>query len=383
MRTDFLVFGEPLIEQDEIDELLDSVKNSWLGTGKKVAIFEKDFAAYKKAKHIAAVNSCTAALHLACLALGIKRGDEIITSAMTFCGTVNAIIHAGATPVLADIDSNTLNIAPGQIEKKITKKTKAIIVVHFAGRPCDMDKIMQIARKNNIFVIEDCAHAIESEYNSKPVGTIGDIGCFSFYATKNITTGEGGMVISNNQKIISKVKTLALHGLSHDAWKRFSDEGFKHYFVEEAGFKYNMTDLQASFGIHQLKRIDKYWERRKEIWNFYNKELKDLPITLPFAEVKKCKHSYHLYTIRIDKSKCGLSRDEFLQRMHKMNIGCGVHYLSIPAHPYYKKTYHLKESDFPNASIYGRETVSLPLSPKLTREDVTDVVNTVKKILNH
>jgi len=381
MRNELLVFGQPLIEQDEVDEFLDSVRSCWLGTGKKVALFERDFAAYKKVKFAAAVNSCSAALHLSCLALDIKPGDEVITTAMTFCATVNAIIHAGATPVLADINPFTLNIDPAAIEKKITPRTKAIIVVHFAGRPCEMDAINAIAKKHRLFIIEDCAHAIESEYKSTPCGTMGDIGCFSFYSTKNITTGEGGMVISNNEKLISKIKNLALHGLSADAWSRFSDEGYKHYFVQEAGFKYNMTDLQAAFGIHQLKRIEDYWERRRKIWNFYNSELKGLPIALPYEDDADCKNAYHLYTIRINKAVCGISRDEFLNSMHRLNIGCGVHYHAIPSHPYYQRTYNFKEADFPEAVKYGHETVSIPISPKLTEQDTRDVVDAIKEIL--
>jgi len=381
MRNELLVFGQPLIEQEEVDEFLESVRSCWLGTGKKVALFERDFAAYKKVKFAAAVNSCSAALHLSCLALDIKPGDEVITTAMTFCATVNAIIHAGATPVLADVNPLTLNIDPAAIEKKITPRTKAIIVVHFAGRPCEMDAITAIAKKHRLFIIEDCAHAIESEYRSKPCGTMGDIGCFSFYSNKNITTGEGGMVISNNEKLISKIKTLALHGLSADAWNRFSDEGYKHYFVQEAGFKYNMMDLQAAFGIHQLKRIEDYWERRKKTWDFYNSELKGLPITLPVEDDPNIKNAYHLFTIRIDQPVCGLTRDEFLNKMHRMNIGCGVHYQAIPSHPYYQKAFGFKESDFPAAVKYGRETVSIPISPKLTEQDTRDVVDAIKEIL--
>ena len=381
MRKELLVFGQPLIEQDEVDEFLDSVRSCWLGTGKKVALFEQDFAAYKKVKFAAAVNSCSAALHLSCLAVDIKPGDEVITTAMTFCATVNAIIHAGATPVLADVNPLTLNIDPAAIEKKITPRTKAIIVVHFAGRPCEMDAITAIAKKHRLFIIEDCAHAIESAYKSKPCGTMGDIGCFSFYSNKNITTGEGGMVVSNNEKLISRIKTLALHGLSADAWDRFSDEGFKHYFVQEAGFKYNMMDLQAAFGIHQLKRIEAYWERRRKIREFYDAGLKGLPIILPVEDDPDIKNAYHLYTIRIDQAVCGLTRDEFLNKMHRLNIGCGVHYQAIPSHPFYQQAYGFKESDFPAAVKYGRETVSIPISPKLTEQDTRDVVDAVKAIL--
>ncbi len=381
MRKNFLVFGQPLIEQAEIDEFLDSVSKSWLGTGEKVAQFEHNFAVYKKVNYAAAVNSCTAALHLSCLALDIRRGDEIITTAMTFCATVNAIIHAGAVPVLADIKPETLNIDVEEIRKKITPKTKAILVVHFAGRPCNMDAIMQLARQHHLCVIEDCAHAIESEYQQQPVGTIGDLGCFSFYATKNITTGEGGMVISNNEALIARIKTLALHGLTQDAWSRFSDAGYKHYFVVEAGFKYNMMDLQAAFGIHQLKRIELYHEKRQQIWNRYNAAFKSLPITTPCADAPQTKNAYHLHTIRIDKNLCGISRDDFLNEMHQRNIGCGVHYLAIPQHPYYRDTYQYREGDYPHAINYGQETISLPISPKLSDEDVQDVIDAVRDIL--
>lgn len=381
MRKEFLVFGQPRIGQDEIDEWMDSIRKGWIGAGEKVARFEKDFASFKKVPNAAAVSSCTAALHLSCLALGIKAGDEVITSAMTFCATVNAIIHTGATPVLADIDPETLNIDPVETEKKITSRTKAIIVVHFAGRPCEMDEIMNIAARHKLFVIEDCAHAIEAEYKEMPCGTIGDIGCFSFYATKNITTGEGGMVLTRSEDILAKIKQLACHGLSSDAWKRHGDKGFLHYFAESAGFKYNMTDLQAAFGIHQLKRIQPLWEKRKQIWERYLSSLQGLPVILPAAIPGDSKHAFHLFTLRIDRSRCGITRDEFLQRMHSFNIGCGVHYQAIPCHPYYRDTYHFAERDYPCAVDYGKQTVSIPLSPWLTEEDVSDVTEAMKQAL--
>src|SRR3989338_1751150 len=256
MRKDFLAFGSPLIEQPEIDEVVDSLKSGWLGTGPKVKKFEEMFSDYKSIKHSVAVNSCTAALHLAMRVIGVKPGDEVIVPTMTFAATANAVIHAGGTPVFADCKKDTMNLNPADLEKKITKKTKAVIPVHFAGRPCDMDAIMAIAKKHNLKVIEDCAHAIESEYHGEKTGTFGDFGCFSFYATKNITTGEGGMVISRHEDLMNKIKIMALHGLSKDAWKRFSDEGYKHYYVVDRGFKYNMMDLQAAIGLHQLKRIE-------------------------------------------------------------------------------------------------------------------------------
>ena len=382
MRKDFLVFGQPLIEQDEMDEVLDSMRKAWLGTGEKVHRFENDFAGYKSIEHAAAVNSCTAALHLSCLSLGLQPGDEIITTPMTFCATVNAIIHAGARPVLADIDPATLNIDVREIEKKITPRTRALLVVHFAGRPCDMDPIVALAESCNIRIIEDCAHAIETEYKGRKAGTIGDLGCFSFYATKNITTGEGGMVISRDEAMISRIKIMALHGLSRDAWKRFSDSGYKHYYVEEAGFKYNMMDLQAAIGIHQLRRIEGYRKKREKIWNRYMEAFGDLPVGLPSPVDDNTRHAYHLFTIRIDPGKAGISRDAFLEAMTAHNIGVGVHYLSLPEHPYYQRTFSWRAEDFPHAHAFGRETVSLPLSPKLTDQDVEDVIDAVRSILS-
>ncbi|MFZ2197988.1 MAG: DegT/DnrJ/EryC1/StrS family aminotransferase [Thermodesulfovibrionales bacterium] len=382
MRKNFLVFGQPLIEQAEMDEVLDSMKNAWLGTGPKVHQFERDFARYKDISHVAAVNSCTAALHLSCLALGIEPGDEIITTPMTFCATVNAIIHAGARPVLADIDPVTLNIDVREIEKKISARTKAVIVVHFAGRACDMDRIVSLAKSHGIAIIEDCAHAIETEYKGKKAGTIGDLGCFSFYATKNITTGEGGMVISRDEYKISRIKTMALHGLSRDAWNRYSDAGYKHYYVEEAGFKYNMMDLQAAIGIHQLRRIDKYWERRRQIWDRYTEAFSDLNLDLPAPAEPDTRHACHLFTVRISHEEAGISRDAFLEEMTAKNIGVGVHYLSIPEHPYYRRNFSWRVEDFPNAFAFGRETVSLPISPKLTDEDVDYVINAVRSIIS-
>lgn len=382
MRKDFLVFGQPMIEEEEINEVVDSLKTSWIGTGPKVAKFESDFKLYKNIKYAAAVNSCTAALHLACLGLDLQPGDEVITTAMTFCATVNSVIHSGATPVLADIDPVTLNIDADDIERKISPKTKAIIIVHFGGLMCDMDRICKLAEGNDIYLIEDCAHAIESEYKQKKAGCFGHVGCFSFYATKNLVTGEGGMLISSDEDLISKIKILSLHGLSADAWSRFSDSGYKHYYVERAGYKYNMMDLQAAIGIHQLKRIEKSWFRRKKIWNKYMDAFTDLPVGLPAVPDPDVKHGYHLFTLRIDSDKTGISRDEFLNRMQEKNIGCGVHYVSIPEHPYYQKEFSWSMEDYPHAVRYGRETVSIPLSPKLTDMDVNDVVEAVRQCIN-
>jgi dTDP-4-amino-4,6-dideoxygalactose transaminase len=377
----FLVFGAPAIEDAEIQEVVASLKSGWLGTGPKVERFENDFRAYKGAEHAVAVNSCTAALHLSVLAAGLKAGDEVITTAMTFAATVNAIIHAGATPVLVDSEPGTMNIDPEQVERRISERTRAILPVHFAGRPCNMEALCSLAKRYGLSIIEDCAHAIETEYRSQKAGTFGDFGCFSFYVTKNLITGEGGMVLARERKSADRIKILALHGMSKDAWKRFSDEGYKHYQVVEAGFKYNMTDLQAAIGIHQLQRVESYWLRRQDIWRRYNRAFGDLPIGLPAPIEPNTRHAHHLYTIFVDEARAGITRDDFINAMTYHNIGVGVHYLAIPEHSYYQKTFGWQPMDFPNAVTVGRQTVSLPLSARLTDEDVEDVIAAVKMSL--
>lgn len=376
--ADFIIFGSPRIEREEIDEVVRCLESGWIGTGPRVAQFEAEFAAYKQARYAAAVGSCTAAMHLSVLAAGIGAGDEVITTPLTFCASVNAIIHAGATPVLADVDPRTMNIDPYQVEARITPKTKAIMPVHFAGRACDMDALSAIARRNGLKLVEDCAHAIETEYRGRPAGTFGDFGCFSFYATKNVTTGEGGMVLTRSEEDLARIKMLALHGMSKDAWKRFSDEGYKHYFVVETGFKYNMMDLQAALGIHQLRRVESNWKRREKIWQSYNEAFADLPLTLPAEPEPETRHAYHLYTILVDEARAEISRDAFLEGMTARNIGVGVHYLSIPEHPVYQEKFGWRPEDYPNAMRIGRQTVSLPLSAKLTDEEVSRVIVAVK-----
>jgi dTDP-4-amino-4,6-dideoxygalactose transaminase len=380
--SQFLVFGAPAIEEAEIREVVASLKTGWLGTGPKVASFEEEFRAYKGARHAVAVNSCTAALHLSMLAAGLGPGDEVITTALTFCATVNAIIHAGATPVLADVDPVTMNLDPNQVEAKITSRTRAVLPVHFAGRPCDMDALCDLAARYELKLIEDCAHAIETEYRGVKVGTIGDFGCFSFYVTKNVVTGEGGMILARTEADAARLKVLALHGMSKDAWKRFGDEGYKHYQVVECGFKYNMMDLQAAIGLHQLRRVETNWVRRQEIWNHYNEAFASLPLELPAAPEPDTRHAYHLYTILVDEEDADIGRDAFLDAMHGHNIGVGVHYLSVPEHPYYQETFAWRPGDYPHAMRIGRQTVSLPLSPKLTDDDVQDVVTAVSGILD-
>jgi len=379
--SDFIIFGAPSIHQDEIDEVVDCLKSGWIGTGPRVARFEKEFGDYKNHRFAAALSSCTAAMHLSVLAAGIGPGDEVITTPMTFCATVNAIVHAGATPILADIDHRTMNIDPAEVEARITPNTKAIVVVHFAGRAADMDALTGIARRHGLKLIEDCAHAIETEYCGRKAGTFGDFGCFSFYATKNVTTGEGGMVLTRSEEDLARIKMLALHGMSKDAWKRFSDEGYKHYFVVETGFKYNMMDLQAALGIHQLRRVESNWRRREEIWRQYNEAFADLPVTLPAEPDKETRHAYHLYTMLIDEARTEITRDQFLGLMTASDIGVGVHYLSLPEHPVYQERFGWRPEDYPNAMRVGRQTVSLPLSAKLTDGEVSRIIESVRGVI--
>ncbi len=379
MSEKFIVFGAPDIQRAEIDEVVASMESGWLGTGPKVQQFEQDFARYRGVdqNQVAALNSCTAALHVSLIAAGIGVGDEVITTAMTFCATANAVIHAGATPVPADIEPGTLNIDPSDIERKITERTRAIMPVHFAGRPCDMDAIMAIAKKHDLLVIEDCAHAIETEWKGRPVGTFGDFGCFSFYVTKNVATGEGGMVIARSPEATERIKILSLHGMTKDAWHRFGDSGYKHYHVVEAGFKYNMMDLQAAIGLHQLARVEPAWLRRQTIWNKYQQAFSGSSVGIPEEPAPDTRHAYHLYTIAVDENSCGLSRDAFIDEMTGANIGVGVHYLSLAQHPHYKERFGWKSDDFPVAAAYGLSTISLPLSPKLSDEEVDHIIATV------
>lgn len=382
-NKDFIVFGEPQIEDAEIQEVVATMQSHWLGTGPKVAQFESDFADYRQidSSKVAALNSGTAALHLALLVSGVGKGDEVIVPAMTFCATINAVIHAGATPVLADVEPLSMNLDPVDVERRISPRTRAILPVHFAGRPCDMDALMDIARQYDLKVIEDCAHAIETEYKGQKVGTFGDFGCFSFYVTKNLTTGEGGMLIAKRDEDVARIKMLALHGMSKDAWHRFGDDGYKHYQVIGAGFKYNMMDLQAAIGIHQLKRIEKNLLKREKVWNTYQQEFSDLSLTLPDGGDKTIRHAHHLYTILIDKEKTGISRDEFLTEMTKAGIGVGVHYTSIAEHPYYKKNLGFVTEKHTVSKLIGEQTVSLPLSANLTNEQIERTIETVMNTL--
>jgi len=377
-RKEFLVFGSPLVTEREIAAVSEVMKSGWIGTGPKVAEFEQAFAEYIGCRHAVALNSCTAALHLSMIASGVGEGDEVITTPMTFCATVNAIIHTGATPVLADVNPRTLTIDPSRVEAAITEKTKAILPVHFAGRPCDMDALAAIAKKYRLLLIEDAAHAIESSWRDKKIGTIGDMTCFSFYVTKNIFTGEGGMVTCADEDMAARIKIYGLHGMSKDAWKRYSDEGYRHYQVVVPGFKYNMMDIQAAMGLAQLPYINEYLDRRRRIWRAYDEAFAGLPLTLPAPEDPGTVHARHLYTplLNLDDVRC--TRDKFIAALHAENIGTGVHYISVHLHPYYREKYGCKDGDFPAAFDISNRTFSLPLSAKLTDEDVEDVIRAVR-----
>lgn len=382
MRDTFLTFGKPFIGKEDIDEVVDTLKSGWWGTGPKTELFEERFRKYIGCKYSLAVNSCTAGLHLALKVLDIGPGDEIITTPLTFCSTVNVIEHVGAKPVFVDVDKHDWNIDPKEIEKKITKKTKAIVPVHLHGRPCNMDEIMKIAKKHKLFVVEDAAHAAEAWYRGKKVGNIGDITVFSCYVTKNIATGEGGMVTTNNKDWIEKMRMLSLHGLSRDAYKRYSVKYFKSYECLYPGFKYNMTDIAASLGIHQLIRVENNLIIRNKYWNMYNLAFRshDLVIT-PAADEKNTRHARHLYAILLKTEKLEIDRNTFIDKLIKNNIGSGVHFNPVHLHPYYKNKYKFKKGDFPNSEFIGNRIISLPLGANLTSKDVESVILSINKIL--
>jgi len=381
VRDSMLVFGAPDIGEAEIAEVVATLRSGWIGTGPRTARFERAFAEHLGKDEALAVSSCTAALMLALKAAGIGPGDEVITTPLTFCATVNAILHAGATPVLADVDPVTMNIDPVEVLSRITPRTRALLPVHFAGRPCAMDDLTAIAKRHGLLLIEDCAHAIETQWRGRPAGTFGDFGCFSFYATKNVTTAEGGMVVARAPEHIDRLKVLALHGMTRDAWQRFGDDGYKHYQVVDAGYKSNMTDLQAAIGLHQLARVESNLALREAVWERYERAFADLPLGRPAPARPEERHARHLYTVLVDEERCGWSRDRFLAGMTQQNIGVGVHYLSLPEHPFYRERLGWRPEEWPHARRIGQETVSLPLSPALTYDDVEDVILAVRRLL--
>jgi dTDP-4-amino-4,6-dideoxygalactose transaminase len=383
-KEHFLAFGAPQIERAEIDEVIATLESRWLGTGPRTKQFEADFARYKgvEPEHVIGVSSCTAALHLSFVLLDLEPGDEVITTPLTFAATVNAILHAGGTPVLADVDPRTMNIDPERARERITARTRAIVPVHFAGRGAEMEALLDIAEEHGLRVVEDAAHAVETRCGGRPAGTLGDFGCFSFYATKNVVTGEGGMVIARSRDDAERVRRLGLHGLSRDAWARFGSAGYRHYEVVEAGFKYNLMDIQSALGIHQLARVEENLVRRRQVWERYEEALADLPVERPAPlPGDDDRHALHLYTVLIDEKAAGKTRDQVLERMAREGIGVGVHYLSIPEHPYYRERFGWALEDFPAAVDIGRRTMSLPLTPALADQDVEDALAALRLAL--
>jgi dTDP-4-amino-4,6-dideoxygalactose transaminase len=376
----YIVFGAPLIGEEEIAEVSATLRSGWLGTGPKVRRFEEMFRDYVGARHAVAVNSCTAALHLSLLVSGVAPGDEVITTPMTFCATANAILHAGARPVFVDVNPATMNLDPAAVAAAITPRTRAIVPVHLAGRPCPMDEIQALAARHGLLVIEDAAHCIEGRYRGRKVGAISPLTCFSFYVTKNMTTGEGGMVTTDSDELAARLKMYALHGMSADAWHRFSDKGYKHYQVVFPGFKYNMTDIQASLGLHQLGRLEAQLWRRNEIWLQYDRAFADLPVRAPAPADPDTVHARHLYTLRVLPGG-GKRRDEVLQELHALGVGTGVHYTALHLHPYHRETFGYREGMFPHAEEIGATTFSLPLSAKLSDAEVARVIEAVREVL--
>lgn len=382
-RADFLVFGSPDIRETEVQEVVDTLLSGWLGTGPKTRRFEEDFRTYIGCKHAIALNSCTAGLHLALDVLDIGPGDQVITTPMTFPASANVIIHLGARPVFVDVQRDTMNIDPTKIQQAITSQTKAILAVHMAGRPCEMDQIMDIARRHDLYVIEDAAHAVETWYRGRKIGCIGDITAFSFYVTKNICTGEGGMVTTRKDEWAEEMRIKSLHGISRDAWKRYSAEGFQPYETIYPGYKHNMMDIQAAMGIHQLARVEENLRTRERFWQMYDEGFADLPeVTTPSTKLPpESRHARHLYTILLDLDRLRISRNEFIEAMKAENIGTGIHFTALHLHKYYRETFGYGVGSFPNAEWIGERTVSLPLSPKLTEQDVLDVVRAVNHLI--
>ena len=383
VRTDFLPFSLPDIGEAEIEEVVRTLRSGWITTGPKTKEFERLFREYVGCGHAIAVSSCTAGLHLALAAGDIGQGDEVITTPLTFCATANVVVHRGAVPVFADVREEDLNIDPEEIEKKITPRTKAIIPVHLAGRPCAMDEILDIARQHGLLVIEDAAHAVGARYRGRMIGSIGDVTAFSFYATKNLTTAEGGMVTTDDAKLAERMRLLSLHGISRDAWKRYSADGSWYYEVLEAGYKYNMTDIQAALGIHQLRRLEDFIRVRRRYAEMYTSAFAEMPeIIAPSLEVEPgSRHAWHLYIIRIAKGALRIDRDRFIEELRAENIGASVHFIPLHLQPYYRDRYGYKKGDFPVAEAAYEGLISLPLYTTMTEEDVGDVIRAVKKIV--
>jgi dTDP-4-amino-4,6-dideoxygalactose transaminase len=370
-------FSPPSIGDGEIDDVVATLRSGWLSSGPRVRAFEQAFAAYVGTRHAVAVNSGTAALHLSMVASGTGRDDEVITTPLTFCATANAVIHAGATPVFADVDRRTMNLDPGAAADALTSRTRAILPVHFAGRPVDSATFKGLAARHGLLLIEDAAHAVETLGNAGKTGSVADFSCFSFYATKNLTTGEGGMVTTESDVWAERLRIASLHGMSRDAWARYSGQGTPHYDVVMAGFKYNMMDIQAALGLRQLARIAEMHERRVAIWRAYDDAFRTLPLTTPPAPEPGTVHARHLYTVLVDEASCGCSRDRLAAILKERGVATSVHFRALHLHPFYAERFNLTRGMFPNAEFISNRTLSLPLTAAMRDEDVDRVIDAV------
>jgi len=381
MRNEYLVFGQPLIEEPEIEEVIQSLRAAWLGTGPKVAAFERLVAEYKGVRHGVAVNSCTAGLHLSCVALGLQPGDEVIVPVYTFTATAEVVVYFHARPVFVDVDPVTCNIDPVQLEKHITPRTRAIMVVHIAGLPAEMDAILAIARAYGLTVIEDAAHAFPAKYRGHMIGSIGDLTAFSFYANKALSTGEGGMLTTANSAYAERAAMMTLHGISRDAWKRYNAGGSWYYEVVQAGYKYNMTDIAAALGLHQLARSQWLLERRRAIAQRYTEAFSHLAEVETPPNPAHVEHAWHLYILRLRPERLSITRDAFIQALKQAQIGTSVHFIPLHLHPFYRDTYHLAIDGFPAALHAYQRAISLPVYPGMTVEDIEDVIAAVEQII--
>jgi dTDP-4-amino-4,6-dideoxygalactose transaminase len=382
MSSNFLPLSAPSIGPEEIEEVIDTLQSGWLTTGPKTHRFEQEFGNYVGAPESLGLSSCTAGLHLALACLGVGPGDEVITTPLTFAASANVIEHVGATPVLADVEPDVLTIDPEQVERAITPRTKAILPVHYAGHPANVNSLQDIAKRHGLSVVEDAAHAIGASYNGRPIGSGDNPTSFSFYATKNLTTGEGGM-LTGTAELVERARGLALHGLNRDAWKRHQGAGNWYYEVQAPGFKYNMTDLQASLGIWQLRKLAGFQSRRREIANAYNAAFEQIHALETPACRGDVEHAWHLYVLRLRTGETCLNRESFIEQLKEHGIGTSVHFVPIHLHPFYRDKYGYKPDDFPIAHSNYQRMLSLPLYPGLTDQEVQKVINAVYSILGH
>jgi dTDP-4-amino-4,6-dideoxygalactose transaminase len=378
-RSQFLLFSTPSVGQEEMNEVADTLRSGWITTGPKTRLFEAAFGKLVQAPDAAGLNSCTAGLHLGLMALGVRPGDEVITTPMTFCACANVIEHLGGIPRFVDVEPDTLNIDPGQIEAAVTRRTRAILAVHYAGHPADLDPIQEIATRRHLGLIEDAAHAVPARYKGRLIGSGPNPVAFSFYATKNLTTGEGGM-LTGSPELLARVRTLGLHGMSRDAWKRYGPGGSWVYSVDEPGFKYNMTDVQAAMGLAQLRKLDGFQQRRREIVQAYTRAFAGVDaLELP-AERAEVEHAWHLYVLRLRPGTLSIGRDRFIEELTARNIGTSVHFIPLHLQPYYRQKYQYLPTAFPVAYQNYQRMLSLPLHPLLSDQDVEDVIAAVSDI---